>query len=359
MKDAFTLPTVFILRQAMDVIRREALNSEVETGGILIGAKSRDGALLVTHATPPGPQAVHHAYYFQRDVAYQQSLLNKFHNQYGVQYLGEWHKHPRNLAVPSGGDAKGVHDLLHDRDYGVDGILFPIIICESDLGFQLHPFYVTRLDPEMRFHPMKWHEIDLAMEPDRAFSSSVAHQTKPAIQQDESANKQPETTPATNAEPERLLRKLASWVQLPFLAEDRQKVSERRSEETASTEKEPAGKTIRWYETQSGRSLLAREQSLLQSFGLRAEPFLIGEGNLCFSFPRTGGYEIVVVCSPQHPARSPQILIRNSPSAKHQPIPGLEWTPQSTLADVIVPLLGPEIQSATPVSAGESANEQT
>jgi hypothetical protein len=118
-------------------------------------------------------------------------------------------------------------------------------------------------------------------------------------------------------------------------------------------------KSVRWYETQSGRSLLAREQNLLKSFGLKAEPFLIGQGNLCFSFPRTGGHEIVVVCSKQHPVQSPQVLIRNSPTAKHQPIPGFEWTPQSMLADVIVPLLGPEIQSPITATACESANAQT
>jgi hypothetical protein len=49
------------------------------------------------------------------------------------------------------------------------------------LGFQLHPFYVTRLDPEMQFHPMKWQEIDLALEPDRAFSGTFVNRTNPVV----------------------------------------------------------------------------------------------------------------------------------------------------------------------------------
>lgn len=359
MNDSWTLPTVFILRQAMDVIRREALGSDVETGGILIGARSGDGALLVTHATPPGPQAVHHAYYFQRDVAYQQTLLQMLHEQYGVQYLGEWHKHPRNLPVPSGGDANGVHELLHDPDYGVDGILFPIIICESDLGFQLHPFYVTRLDPEMHFHPMKWHEINLAMEPDRAFTQSFFQRAKPVSRRKETAEEELPTSAGSQPAPDGVCRKLASWISLPFFSEDGQKTPASDIENDNSSRDALSEKSLRWYDAQNGRSLLAREQSLLRSFGLKAEPFLIGEGNLCFSFPRTSGREIVVVCSKQHPARAPQVLIRSLPSAKHQTIKDVEWTPQSMLADVIVPLLGPEIQSPAIVSAGDSVKAQT
>ncbi len=359
MNSSWKLPTVFILRQAMDVIRREAVSSDVETGGILIGARSNDGAMLVTHATPPGPQAVHHAYYFRRDVAYQQSLLNQLHGQYGVHYLGEWHKHPRNLPVPSGGDVTGVYDLLHDPDYGVEGILFPIIICESDLGFQLHPFFVTRLDPEMRFHPMNWHEINLAMQPDRAFTESFLDQaaTAPVLRQMETVQAESNQRNPTPAQ-ERVWKKLSNLMQLPFFSADNQKGVANEAREADPNNKSPAGASLRWFETASGRSLLAREQSLLRSFGLKAEPFLIGDGNLCFSFPRTGGREIVIVCSKQHPDLAPQVLIQNSPSTKHKPIPEREWSPQSMIADVIVPLLGPEVRSATAVPAGDVATTQ-
>jgi integrative and conjugative element protein (TIGR02256 family) len=338
METIFSIPTVFILRQAMDVIRREALLSDIETGGILIGSRSENGSILVTHATSPGPVAVHNAVYFQRDVAYQQAELNRLHEQYGVQYLGEWHKHPRSLPVPSGGDATGVRELLADPDYGVDSILFPIVICEKDLGFQLHPFYVSRKDSSMQFHPMVWEELPLAFEPDRVFAGlSLSEQSERTATIQEGLGGYQNT--------ERPLAANWSWrdiaKSIPFFARPGSQFSDSRCSESPDENKD-SDKTLQWYETPIGREVLKTEKAHLQSFGLSANPFTIKGGALCFSFPRTGGREIVAICSSRHPDQSPEIFIRTACGEKHNPIPCSRWGVHNYLADIIVPLLGPE-----------------
>lgn len=340
------LPTVFILRQAMDVIRREALKFDIETGGILIGSRSPDGAILVTHATPPGPNAVHNAVYFKRDVAYQQAALNSLHRRYGVQYLGEWHKHPRNLPVPSGGDFQGVCDLLHDPDYGVNDLLFPIIICEPDLGFQIHPFYISSSNIEATFQSMQWHELPLSVDVDHVFEKDQANYGACASLQTSAAN-----NVGRSAEPVSSAKVTAGlWAlienTIPFFRRSLgvDTIDENDSaEETAETPRlENEGLQRQWYETDEGRLRLLHEQKLLNSFGLCSQPFTIGDRCLCFAFPRGGGREIVVICAANHPEHPPQFLIRACFGGKHRPLDSWPWDSHTSfLAEAIVQMLGP------------------
>jgi integrative and conjugative element protein (TIGR02256 family) len=341
------IPAVFILSQAMDVIRREALKFDVETGGILVGARSKDGATLVTHATPPGPKAVHNAIYFQRDVAFQQTALNELHERFGAQYLGEWHKHPRSLPVPSEGDLAGVKELLADPDYGVDAILFPIVICERDLGFQIHPFYATNREAGTRFHPLKWHELTMSLELDRVFTAKVRDvpRTVGAIEPTGGRN-----TACPRAQEH--TAKLQAWRRiaelLPFFGRSNDQESEEDDERQSCAEVVASSSAVQWYTTPEGRERLGREQRLLRSFGLVTEPFLMGDNSLCFSFPRTGKREIVVICSPNYPEELPQVLVRDAPEGKHRPIRGWPWSSNSLMVDVVVPLLGPELGHGRP-----------
>ena len=341
-----TGPAVSILRQAMDVIRREALKSDIETGGILIGARSEDGAVLVTHATPPGPAAVHNAVFFQRDVAFQQSILNDLHRRYGVQYLGEWHKHPRNLPVPSGGDLSGVKDLLADPDYGVDTLLFPIVICERDLGFQIHPFCASSRDSSIEFRPMVWHELTVELDPDQIFSEQIS---SPVVDQDaeEARDREPEEVVKPSSSP------LRGWFSmekfLPFFAKSNGDLrDDKPSRGTESFEIAPSEIAPPWHQTPEGCQRLGQEQKLLRSFGLAAEPFMIGDDHLCFSFSRSGGREIVAICSSSHPEESPQLLVRDAPGEKHRPLEVSGWTNETHLANIVVPLLGPRVRMEHP-----------
>lgn len=347
------LPTVFILRQAMDVIRREALKFEIETGGILIGSRSQDGDILVTHATPPGPAAVHNAVYFKRDVAYQQAALNSLHRRYGVQYIGEWHKHPRNLPVPSRGDMQGVYDLLADPDYGVNDLLFPIVICEPDIGFQIHPFYVSNSSIESAFQPMKWHEFPLSVDADQVFEL-LRMRVQPRENSTPSVT-QPSSQKVTRQGPASQAKSLSIWSMVercvPYFSRPPVSESVEHNEHTIENEKVvhpvEAKPPQQWYETATGRQRLAHEQKLLKSFGLVSKPFTIDDGRLCFSFPRGGGREIVVICGVSHPVAPPRFMIRARSGDKHLPIDSPPWDPDKDfIADAVVPMLGPLL--ATP-----------
>ncbi len=329
MIDAGALPTVSILRQALDVIRREALMLDVETGGILVGARSEDGdgSMLVTHATPPGPRAEHGEAFFQRDVEYQQKTLNELHRRYGVQYLGEWHKHPRSLCTPSGGDLAGVKELLADSDYGVSAILFPIVICERDLGFQLHPFYASDRGPDTHFMPMKWHELEVALESDRVFTEEAPF---PHGDSDAPRTERRSSAPAWARDWLRMgdFLPIPGWIGnlWPEQVDDRQS--------------EPA-RGPQWYQTATGQQRLSEEQKLLRSFGLASEPFVIADDHLCFSFSRELGRGIVVVCPSRYPEQRPRLLARDAASQEHRSLKGWDWSRESRLIDLIIPLLGP------------------
>jgi integrative and conjugative element protein (TIGR02256 family) len=80
---------------AQFAMRSSGAHAPNESGGMLIGYV--DGGLLyLTHATPPGPRAVHQPDLFVRDGDYSQLVLeaalaesNGRHD-----YVGEWHSHP-------------------------------------------------------------------------------------------------------------------------------------------------------------------------------------------------------------------------------------------------------------------------
>ena len=121
-------PQIIILSSVITYIEKEVLkvDSQLETGGLLLGTKLPYGR-LITHATPPGPKALHTPSMFERDLDLSQSMLNYFARNEGVDYIGEWHKHPPHLHTPSNADRNGVVKILKDPDYRTQGmIVFPV-----------------------------------------------------------------------------------------------------------------------------------------------------------------------------------------------------------------------------------------
>jgi integrative and conjugative element protein (TIGR02256 family) len=69
-----------------------------ETGGILLGRDDDDQA-LVTVVVGPGPGAVHERYGFQPDSDWQaEQVAEAWERNPSVQYLGDWHTHPRGTT---------------------------------------------------------------------------------------------------------------------------------------------------------------------------------------------------------------------------------------------------------------------
>jgi integrative and conjugative element protein (TIGR02256 family) len=101
-----------------ELIRREAaLFQDVETGGILMGPAGSATEIRVTHASGPGPNAVHTPTYFLRDTEYCGCVLREHYDKFGVDYIGEWHSHVDLLRVPSPGDILTLAGIMHDPDY--------------------------------------------------------------------------------------------------------------------------------------------------------------------------------------------------------------------------------------------------
>lgn len=88
---------VRLTRRTLDLIAAECANTEGETGGMLVGyLREAEGAVEyeVTHATPPGHDSRLAPLRFTRGSDFAKSRLDYLANKFGVQYLGEWHKHP-------------------------------------------------------------------------------------------------------------------------------------------------------------------------------------------------------------------------------------------------------------------------
>ena len=169
-------PFIMILSEVLHFIEEEVMtfDSALETGGLLLGTKTANGR-LITHAIPSGPNALHRPGMFERDLEFSQAALNYFANQCGVDYVGEWHKHPECMMDPSEGDREGVIQIIKDPDYNIDDLLvFPIWIRKSSSNsthrsfhdrfienhcritkrtIQCFPYY---MDESLAFHPFEF-----------------------------------------------------------------------------------------------------------------------------------------------------------------------------------------------------------
>ena len=75
-----TPPTVLVLQDALATIEQEIepyRQSNIETGGILIGAHLDDDTVLVVGASGPGPRAEHHGAEYALDHEFGQRVLDE------------------------------------------------------------------------------------------------------------------------------------------------------------------------------------------------------------------------------------------------------------------------------------------
>lgn len=109
-------------------IEREVagFSRNLETGGILIGFTDATGLIRVTHASGPGPNAVHQPSHFLRDTEYCAKILRQCYEETGADYVGEWHSHVGRLTHPSGGDLVTLSGIMSDPDYDFE--LFAMVI---------------------------------------------------------------------------------------------------------------------------------------------------------------------------------------------------------------------------------------
>jgi integrative and conjugative element protein (TIGR02256 family) len=126
-----------------------------EVGGWLLGYSDEEqGAIVVTHATPPS-----------RGTPFSIRISGRRHRRYfdqawsasdgHVTFLGDWHTHPGGLAIPSERDEEAMHQIAADPDFG-EG---PTLIAIAATGRWRRPasvetrFYILGDDFPRRLHP--------------------------------------------------------------------------------------------------------------------------------------------------------------------------------------------------------------
>ena len=111
------IPNVFIEQAAVDTIRRNSRKHQnVETGGLILGYTcdhTTCRSIFITKTSGPGKNAQHAIDSFQPDMDYYKKFLRR---NAQVDYLGEWHTHPRGVEMWSAYDYEQARNILQHED---------------------------------------------------------------------------------------------------------------------------------------------------------------------------------------------------------------------------------------------------
>lgn len=158
---------------ALTVIAREALRSVdgLETGGILLGADTTDGA-GIRHAGDAGPNAKRGERTFLRDLDHAQHLADSAWLEDGSQWIGEWHTHPAGELAPSDLDLHSYMRHLHDAELGLDQFVAIIAGFGSSAGVVMTTWLIER--DRIRSVPLK--KLTFGSPGDRTSTIEVVNQ---------------------------------------------------------------------------------------------------------------------------------------------------------------------------------------
>ncbi len=143
---------LYITRQALQAMEEEALRYADtqgvghETGGILIGRRlpDRPDTILILIATGPGEHAVRTPVEFSPDVQYVNQQMIAARAIYPrIDYIGTWHKHPREYRTFSPGDVQTAHAIFKDSSYVTDELVSPIVWIDNG-RMTIHYYYMSR-----------------------------------------------------------------------------------------------------------------------------------------------------------------------------------------------------------------------
>ena len=147
------VPRLIVAQKVLDHIRDVASQFiEDETGESLIGLvltpddEAPNGTIVVLDTIAPDESVVRQAHMFEQGDTLQEDIFLWLSNNWNVYreqqreargddfkwdaslaHLGDWHKQPGFMIVPSGGDLRTVMQLLHDDDVTLDFMLVPIV----------------------------------------------------------------------------------------------------------------------------------------------------------------------------------------------------------------------------------------
>lgn len=119
------------------VIRGFARASEDgnETGGILLGrGPDQAGSIKIVQAGDAGPAAVRRPRFFSRDTAHADALSREAWHRERVEWVGEWHTHPKAGSEPSELDLAAYIKVLSDPELSFHCFV-AVIVTEGRSGW--------------------------------------------------------------------------------------------------------------------------------------------------------------------------------------------------------------------------------
>jgi integrative and conjugative element protein (TIGR02256 family) len=311
-------PTIIIFSSVLRFIEEQvkAVPDHLETGGLLLGT-AQDNGRLVTHATPPGPKAIHQEGMFGKDLDFSQAILNHLATKTGVDYVGEWHKHPPSLKRPSQGDRQNSVAILHDSDYQTKGMLIlPIWIRErrrppSSIhehliehyfgpmdAVQCYPYY---MDETFQFYPFEFRvaKCDLGTQSEVVsfYNQYIRFEDGRSVNRRDSSSQR---------EPQQSCKSARAPTGKEGMSSDAGKEADQ--EGTPGVIDPPC----RWYETLVGRERLALETGYLKNSRCYRGARRLKDGSLLFRLSSLVFDHVFldVLCRQDHPRTLPNLFLR-------------------------------------------------
>src|ERR1700682_1476084 len=264
---------IIFARGVLDFMESQVIQAreDLEAGGLLLGSTGPGGQRVVLAASPPGPAALHHPVMFERDLEFSQFILNEAYGLHKLEYLGEWHKHPKTCTEPSGGDEDGCRSILTDPAYKISGLmLFPIFTLSRTGDVDRHYYCMDRSLNYRVFSPI--------IEEREHFMPTVRDLERQYLTR-------PRRTPPTSAD------KQAALGFKSDLSLDRSTV--------------PA----QWYDSDAGRQDLLAAMTSLKAKGLNLDTRSLADGRLALIIKGPKGQEVTVICDKNHPGQAPVVQV--------------------------------------------------
>lgn len=312
------IPRIYIFSSVLRFIEEQVLMvaDHLETGGLLLGTIMGSDR-LITHATPPGPNAIQHESVFEKDLEFSQAILNYLAQKTGVDYIGEWHKHPPSLKKPSTLDKQSAIEILLDTDYKTNGLLvLPIWVKENrEPPSTVHQFLVEHyfgpidivkifpyyMNETLEFYPFDFQVIkcDLGtqIEVERFYDHYITlcqGQTFLGLEGSKEINQT-----QSNQQDKDIITNIDTT---PYQQEQ---VIQLKSEEEIE-------QICQWYQTETGRKRLIKETEHLKRSKNYRFAKILDDGRLLYrlSSPIYSGFFLDVICAQDHPLSFPDLVLQ-------------------------------------------------
>jgi len=123
-----------------------------ETGEVLVG-RAIDDSIVVPFTIAAGPKARRAVARFSPDWAWQQTILDYLFARFGVDFVGDWHRHPGRFDRPSGQDLATARRIVTDVSWNKPSAVFPIAIIDGG-WVRLRAYLMRRETQEFKEIPI-------------------------------------------------------------------------------------------------------------------------------------------------------------------------------------------------------------